>query len=134
MSDKLSQLQRSNLMASIGQKNTSPEVRVRRLLHMLGYRFRLHRRELPGTPDIVLSRCRLCIFVNGCFWHQHEGCKRATVPTANADFWRKKFAKNAERDVRARQELEAKEWRVAVIWECETKDANVLLAKVRSFL
>lgn len=108
-------------MSKVHGKNTSPEIRVRRALHALGYRFRLHRKDLPGKPDIVLSKYRLCIFVHGCFWHQHPGCKRATIPVNNHEFWIQKFADNARRDANAVKELNALGWNVLKVWECQTK-------------
>lgn len=108
-------------MSKVQNKNTTPELRVRSLLHSLGYRFRLHRRDLPGTPDLVLPKHRLCIFVHGCFWHQHPFCRRATVPSSRRDFWLEKFSKNANRDAIAQAALKAQGWRVIVIWECQTK-------------
>lgn len=120
--DKLNTEQRSKNMAAVKGKNTTPEIRVRKMLHKMGYRFRLHRKDLPGKPDIVLPRYRLCIFVNGCFWHQHPGCKRATIPELNREFWVKKFQGTLERDMCAKNELIAQGWRVCIIWECETKN------------
>ncbi|WP_413457807.1 very short patch repair endonuclease [Herbaspirillum huttiense] len=128
--DKLTPGQRSKIMASVGQKNTSPEIKVRKLLHSLGYRFRLHQKDLPGKPDIVLPRYRLCIFVHGCFWHQHRNCTRANIPTTNQEFWLEKFQKNRDRDIRVRASLEESGWRVAVVWECSTKSVDELLPKI----
>src|SRR4051794_16913566 len=98
--DRIGKKQRSRLMAAVGAKNTGPELRVRRLLHSLGYRFRLHRGDLPGRPDIVLPKWRAVIFVHGCFWHRHPACKKATTPASNAEFWREKFRRNKLRDRR----------------------------------
>lgn len=114
------------LMGRFRSKDTRPELAVRRILHRLGYRFRIHRRDLPGRPDIVLPRHRLAIFVHGCFWHRHSGCKVATTPKTRPDFWQPKFRSILERDRRVQQELEHLGWRVEVIWECETKDASAL--------
>jgi DNA mismatch endonuclease (patch repair protein) len=108
-------------MRAVRSKNTSPEVLVRKALHRRGLRFRLHRKDLPCTPDITLPRLKLVIFVHGCFWHQHLGCKRATVPVTNREFWQKKFRSNLARDEVARNTLEANGWHVATVWECETK-------------
>jgi len=110
---------RSEMMSKVRSKDSIAEKKVRSALHAAGYRFRLHRRDLPGTPDIVLPRYRLAIFVHGCFWHRHEGCAKASMPKSNREFWEKKFAENIERDSRTRAILEALEWRVVVIWECE---------------
>ena len=122
--DKLSQMQRSKNMAAVKGKNTTPEIRVRRMLHQMGYRFRLHRKDLPGKPDIVLPKYRVCIFVHGCFWHQHPGCKRATIPQTHKLFWKEKFYKNSERDLQTKQHLKELGWRVYTIWECETKNLS----------
>ena len=111
-------------MAQVKSENTSPELAVRKLLHRLGYRFRLHRKDLPGKPDIVLPKYKTVIFVHGCFWHGHPGCKRAARPTSNTDFWNKKLDRNIERDRKAREELEKTGWRVITIWECEIKNAE----------
>ncbi|HEX4737151.1 MAG TPA: DNA mismatch endonuclease Vsr [Allosphingosinicella sp.] len=114
-----------SLMARFKGKNTKPELLVRRLLHRLGLRFRLHRRDLPGTPDIVLPGRRLVIFVHGCFWHHHEGCPTARIPVSRSDFWRAKFQYNRERDERNSKALEALGWRVVRIWECEARGAGL---------
>ena len=124
--DKLSPKQRSSNMAAVLGENTSPELRVRRILHAMGYRFRLHRKDLPGKPDIVLPRHRLCIFVHGCFWHQHPGCKRATIPETRRAFWEEKFRQNKIRDDLVRNELENLGWHVCTIWECELKSSDHL--------
>lgn len=129
--DKLSRNQRSKNMAAVRGKNTSPELRVRRMLHSMGYRFRLHRKDLPGKPDIVLPKYRLCIFVHGCFWHQHPGCKRATIPETRRKFWQEKFRKNKKRDELSLKELGKLGWQVCTIWECETKIPDIL-AKIIS--
>jgi DNA mismatch endonuclease (patch repair protein) len=116
--------ERSKNMRAIRSKNTSPEVLVRKALHRRGLRFRLHRKDLPGTPDITLPKMRLVIFVNGCFWHQHPQCKRATIPVTNQEFWKKKFQSNLARDEEARSALESSGWHVATVWECETKSVE----------
>lgn len=121
-------------MGRIGPRNTKPELRVRSLLHALGYRFRLHRKDLPGTPDIVLPRWKSVIFVHGCFWHRHGGCKRASTPQTNVAFWTKKFAANTARDARNIEELEKLGYRYLVVWECETKNLEELAAKLTNFL
>lgn len=112
---------RSRMMAAIRGKNTRPEIAVRRLLHASGFRFRLHRRDLPGRPDIVLPKYKLAILVHGCFWHRHPGCRYATIPKANAEFWQQKFATNVDRDSIALGKLHLAGWRTLVIWECELK-------------
>lgn len=112
---------RSRMMAGIRGRNTSPEMTVRRALHAAGFRFRLHRRDLAGRPDIVLPRHRAVVFVHGCFWHRHQGCRLASTPSSNAEFWETKFATNVERDARSKAALIDAGWRVAVIWECGLK-------------
>lgn len=125
---------RSAMMARIGQRDTAPELSVRQSLHRLGYRFRLHRRDLPGRPDITLPRYRTIIFVHGCFWHRHANCRYAYMPKSRVEFWSNKFEKNVERDERVRRELEASGWNVITVWECETFDADRLEARVRKLL
>jgi DNA mismatch endonuclease (patch repair protein) len=124
--DKLSPTVRSRVMSAVHGKNTTPEIKVRQALHALGFRFRIHRDDLPGKPDIVLPKYRTCIFVHGCFWHQHPGCKRASRPSTNIDFWFRKLTRNTERDNLNYQALKALGWKVLVIWECEIKDIGVL--------
>lgn len=124
--DNLSAEDRSILMRSVRQKDTTPELIVRCTAHRLGYRFRLHRKDLPGTPDIVFPKHKTCIFVHGCFWHRHEGCKKATTPKTRKRFWKKKFEENKNRDIRKISELEALGWNSTVIWECESKDPDVV--------
>ncbi|AUH51278.1 very short patch repair endonuclease [Chromobacterium sp. ATCC 53434] len=132
--DKLTREQRSAVMSRIKAGDTTPELRVRHALHSMGYRFRLHRKDLPGKPDIVLPRHRLCLFVHGCFWHQHQGCKRSNVPESNREFWIEKFEKNRMRDESNVIALEEAGWRVCVIWECQTKDADALDTIIRECL
>lgn len=119
--DSISQKQRSALMRRVGQKNTKPEMVVRKFLHGNGYRFRLHRKDLPGHPDIVLPKHRAAIFVHGCFWHGHS-CRRGKRPATNTEFWDKKLLGNLERDKANYKKLSALGWRVVVIWECEIKN------------
>lgn len=119
MVDFLTPSERSERMSRIRSSNTSPEVSLRSSLHALGFRFRLHRKDLPGKPDIVLPRYRTVIFVHGCFWHRHQGCKVATIPKSNTKFWVEKFDRNAARDTRTKALLEFQGWRVVVVWECE---------------
>lgn len=121
-------------MARIGPRDSKPEMIVRRLAHALGYRYRLHRRDLPGTPDMVFPRLRKAIFVHGCFWHRHEGCKYSTTPKTRTDFWEDKFKKNTERDARKERELRALGWDVLTIWECETRNPNCLNEKLNNWL
>jgi DNA mismatch endonuclease (patch repair protein) len=121
-------------MARVRGKNSKPEMIVRRLVHGLGYRFRLHVRNLPGTPDVVLGKEHKAIFVHGCFWHRHEGCARTTTPTTRAGFWKTKFAQNVERDARKEKALLALGWQVLVVWECETFTPEALEARLDAFL
>lgn len=134
MVDNLSQRERSALMARIRDKNTKPEMAVRRMVHGMGFRFRLHRRDLPGTPDLVFPMHRKVIFVHGCFWHRHVGCKRTTTPRSNEVFWQRKFDANVARDRNKISELKRNGWLSLVIWECETEEANKLERKLRQFL
>lgn len=122
------------MMARVRGKNTKPELAVRRWLHAAGFRFRLHRADLPGTPDIVLPRMRLALFVHGCFWHRHPGCKRATTPKSRRDFWETKLTGNVERDRRNDGELRTLGWAVAVIWECETREVLTLGRRLHEIL
>lgn len=121
-------------MSRIRSKNTSPEVTVRRLLHRFGYRFRLHRADLPGKPDLVFPGRRKVVFVHGCFWHQHAGCRRSHVPQSREGYWLPKLKRNAARDEAARVQLSAAKWQVLVIWECEVRDESELAAHLMSFL
>ena len=118
--------ERSKNMAAIKSKNTNPEIKVRKLLHSLGYRFRLHKKELPGSPDIVLKKYKTVIFVHGCFWHRHKECKYATNPKTREEFWNKKFLSNIERDIKVRERIKAAGWKSIVVWECELKDIQKL--------
>ncbi len=126
--------ERSALMARVRQKNTAPEIVVRKLLHRLGYRFRLHRRNLPGTPDIVLPKYRKILFVHGCFWHRHLGCGKTTTPKTRTEFWEEKFRANVARDQANEQALRAAGWEPLVIWECETSDIVKLEQWLRRLL
>jgi DNA mismatch endonuclease (patch repair protein) len=117
---------RSAMMANIGSRDTRPELAVRRAAHRLGLRFRLHRRDLPGSPDLVFPRRKTALFVHGCYWHRHTGCKYAYTPKSNVEFWLNKLQTNVSQDIRVRQELEDGGWNVVVIWECETKDAKII--------
>lgn len=130
MTDTLNPERRSALMRAVRREDTAPEVVVRRILHALGLRFRLHRKDLPGTPDIVLVKRRTVIFVHGCFWHRHPGCSKATFPKTRQDFWRVKFEANVARDVAKSSALEAAGWTVLTVWECETRDQERLRARL----
>ncbi len=115
---------RSQIMSRVRSKNTKPELEVRSALHAMGYRFRLHRKDLPGKPDVVLPKYRTALFVHGCFWHQHPGCRKATLPKNNANFWREKLEGNVARDARNQARIEEAGWRPVVVWECEVKRAG----------
>lgn len=117
-------------MSRIRSKDTKPEMVVRRILHAMGVRYRLHRSDLPGKPDIVLGPRRLVIFVHGCFWHRHAGCREATMPTANRDFWQAKLEGNVSRDRRHQAAVRNMGWRIAVIWECETRQPEKLARRI----
>lgn len=120
-------------MKSVRARNTKPELVVRRLLHSLGYRFRLHGR-LPGSPDLVFAGRRKVIFVHGCFWHRHAKCPKTTIPRTNREFWQHKFAANRRRDRRNLRELAANGWDVIVVWQCETEDLEALSRRLRQEL
>ena len=120
-------------MSRIGSKNTAPEMVVRRLLHAMGYRFRLHRKDLPGTPDIVLPKLRKAIFVHGCFWHAH-GCRIGQPPKSRPEFWEPKLARNKARDAEKSAALRAADWDVLTIWQCEIKDVAALESRLDAFL
>ena len=125
---------RSAVMRQVKGRDTRPERQVRRLIWNLGGRYRLHRADLPGKPDIVLAGRRLAVFVHGCFWHGHDCARGARVPKANRDYWLTKVARNRARDQAARAALEAAGWRVETVWECELKDAEALAARVGRWL
>lgn len=126
MADRLSSEKRSWNMSRIRAKDTKPELTVRSILHRMGFRFRLNRKDLPGTPDIVFPRYRTVLFVHGCYWHRHPRCSNATTPTKNADFWKKKFTENVLRDHRNQTALKEMGWIVGVIWECQIRQDPVL--------
>lgn len=134
MADIVSRSKRKEMMSKVKQRHTKPEIAVRKLLHRLGYRFRLHSKKLPGTPDIVLPKYKSVIFVHGCFWHQHEGCRKARRPTSNVEFWNEKLDKNIERDKRKESELKDLYWKVLTVWDCEIKDESTLIEKIKLFL
>lgn len=125
---------RSAIMSRVKSAHTKPEMIVRRLVHRLGFRYRLHVRGMAGSPDLVFPKRRSIIFVHGCFWHRHEGCKRATTPKTRVTFWNEKFSRNVERDRAAIRSLEAADWKVLVVWECETKDQEGLAKTLTAFL
>jgi len=132
--DILTVEQRSNRMRRVRQRGTKPELAVRRALHAMGFRFRLHRRDLPGRPDIVMPGRRVVIFVHGCFWHRHLGCSRTTTPKTRTDYWLPKFAENESRDARAIAKLWTAGWRVHVVWECEVLRPEALRRSLLEFL
>lgn len=134
MADRLSPERRSALMAKVKSKNSRIELRVRRLLHRAGYRFRVHFKGLPGTPDIVFQKRQKVILVHGCFWHGHEGCTRATMPSSRGEFWSAKLSRNKERDARNHEHLALAGWQVMTVWECETADEAALAGRLIAFL
>ncbi|PIF13009.1 very short patch repair endonuclease [Janthinobacterium sp. 13] len=123
MVDTLTPAERSARMALIRSKDTVPELVLRKAIHALGMRYRLHAKDLPGKPDLIFPRYHSALFVHGCFWHRHEGCKVATTPRSNTDFWIEKFNKNTRRDARTIHALESLGWRVIIVWECEVSTA-----------
>ena len=134
MTDRLTPPQRSANMAAIRGRDTRPEIIVRRSLHAAGFRYRLHARNLPGRPDIVLPRHRAVILVHGCFWHQHPGCREAAKPKTREEFWREKFEGNSRRDARQIKALLAQHWRVLIVWECALRKASRRAASVASVI
>lgn len=132
--DKLTPERRSENMRRIKSKAMKPEMAVRQLVHRLGYRFRLHRKDLPGKPDLVFSGRRKVIFVHGCFWHQHSNCRDGRPPRSNLDYWKPKLERNLNRDITAANELKDAGWQVLIVWECETRDAEDLAKRLAAFL
>lgn len=132
--DRLSPEQRRALMARIRGKDTTPELKVRRTAHALGYRFRLHRRDLPGSPDLVFPSRWKVVFVHGCYWHRHDCPRGRFRPARNQEYWDHKFEKNVERDQKALEALRKGGWQPLVIWECETKNLDTLADRLRGFL
>ena len=134
MADNLSAERRSANMRRIRSKDTRPEIALRRLIHGLGYRFRLHRTNLPGKPDIVFPSRRKVIFVHGCFWHQHQGCREGRAPGSRLEYWGPKLRRNQERDAASQVSLKGQGWRCLTVWECELENATAVERKVRQFL
>ncbi|MGO4449082.1 very short patch repair endonuclease [Phyllobacterium sp. TAF24] len=134
--DKISPERRSANMARIRNKDTKPEMVVRRLVHSMGYRYRLHRKDLPGKPDLVFESRKAVILVHGCFWHQHAdpSCRNAVIPKTRPDFWRAKLNRNVERDLRNVEDLEKLGYRVLIIWECEIRDIAMLRERIGDIL
>ncbi|MCY3825742.1 MAG: DNA mismatch endonuclease Vsr [Nitrospinae bacterium] len=134
MTDIVDKQRRSKMMSKIRGRNTVPELVVRRIAHKLGLRFRLHRKDLPGCPDLVFPKYRLVVFVHGCFWHRHEGCQYAYKPKSRIEFWTEKFASNVARDRRNEEALRNLGWRVLVIWECETKNEGSVKQNLTKYI
>lgn len=134
MADVFSKSKRSQIMARVHSKDTSPELIVRSTLHRLGYRFSLSSKNLPGKPDIVLSRFHKLIFVHGCFWHQHNGCKASERPSSNSDYWNKKLDRNVVRDKKNIASLRKSGWDVLIIWECQIRRKIALLSRIEKFI
>jgi DNA mismatch endonuclease (patch repair protein) len=132
--DRLSVAGRSRQMSLVKSKNTKPELAARKLVFSMGYRYRLHGAGLPGKPDLVFARRKKVVFVHGCFWHRHAGCKKATTPASNMEYWLPKFARTVERDQQTLDSLQALGWSALVVWECELKDTDALAEKLRAFL
>jgi DNA mismatch endonuclease (patch repair protein) len=132
--DRLSASERSAQMRTIRKVNTRPELIVRKVAHSLGLRFRLHRRDLPGTPDLVLPKRKTVVMVHGCFWHQHAGCRLARRPKSRLDYWLPKLERNQERDRATRKRLVELGWNVVIIWECETKQRDTLRSRLAPLL
>jgi len=130
--DTFSKSERSEIMRRVKSKNTSPEVKVRSLLHNMGFRFRLHRKDLPGNPDIVLPKRNTVVFVHGCFWHRHKGCKRATEPSSRREYWLPKFERTVKRDAENQKKLAVMGWNVIVVWECELKNMAALASRLEN--
>lgn len=133
MADTRTPDQRRRIMQSVGTKDTGPEMVVRRIAHRLGYRYRLHRKDLPGSPDLVFPTRRKAVFVHGCFWHGH-GCPKGRLPKSRPEFWVPKIERNRERDAGAVRALEDRGWESLTLWQCETKDAEAIKAKLVDFL
>ncbi len=134
LSDKVSAETRSRIMASVRSKGTRPEMVVRRMLHRLGYRYRLHRSDLPGTPDLVFPSRNKVVFVNGCFWHSHSDCPRTRVPATNRGYWESKLDSNRKRDAKNVELLTKKGWSVATVWECQLRNLERTENQLVSFL
>ena len=134
MTDVFSNEKRSWIMSRVKGRDTKPELLVRSIFHRMGFRFRLHRHDLPGSPDIVLPRHGKVIFVHGCFWHGHSGCPRSKRPSTNRDFWDKKIDGNIERDKLFQRELRSMGWKVLVVWQCQTREPDQLLFELERFL
>lgn len=132
--DTLSPQERSERMSRVKGKNTKPEMIVRRLVHRLGFRYRLHSRRLPGRPDLVFAGKKSVIFVHGCFWHRHRGCALCRLPKSRLEFWKPKLEENRKRDSRNERKLKKEGWRVLIVWECEMADQDGLKRRILEFL
>ena len=132
--DVFSKEKRSDIMSRVGSKNTKPERIVRSILHNAGYRYRLHRRDLPGSPDVVLPKHKRVIYVHGCFWHGHKGCPRSKRPNSNVDFWEKKLDGNIQRDRINLRRISEMGWSALIIWSCEIRNREELLDKLLHFM
>lgn len=134
MADTLSKNERSKRMSLIRSTGSAPEMKLRRLVHQLGFRFRLHAKELPGKPDLVFPSRRVVIFMHGCFWHRHKGCKLARLPKSKLAFWKPKLDANRKRDIRNQRKLRALGWRLLVVWECELVDTERVSVLIQGML
>jgi len=134
MVDRVTKKKRSWMMSRVRRVNTKPELAVRSALHRMGYRFRLHSPMLPGRPDIVLRRHNAVIFVHGCFWHRHQGCRKTTTPQVRRQFWVEKFVRNMQRDKKNYRLLRQQGWRILILWECQVADATALHRRLSAFL
>jgi DNA mismatch endonuclease, patch repair protein len=132
--DHVNPERRSHIMRLVKSTDTKPEIAVRKILHRLGFRFRLHNKGLPGKPDVVLPRWRTVILIHGCFWHRHPRCRKATTPKSRTDFWKEKFRANVRRDKRVCKRLEDLGWRVCTVWQCELATPDALAAKLGAFV
>ncbi len=132
--DVFDKQKRSSIMSTVKNRNTKPELIVRSMLHRMGYRFRIHRRDLPGNPDITLPKHKKIVFVHGCFWHGHKKCRRAKRPTTNQEFWNKKLNSNIKRDNKNVLELNKAGWQTLVVWSCEIKDKDNLMQRLQNFI
>lgn len=134
MVDTLTREQRSERMALVKGRDTKPEILVRSIAHRLGYRFRLHRKDLPGTPDLVFPRLHRVVFVHGCFWHRHENCRLARLPKSRREFWLPKLAANRKRDREKLAKLRRSGWKPMVVWECQLRDLELVRGRLAKFL
>ncbi len=125
---------RSRIMRAVKSRDTKPEMLARRTIHGMGYRYRLHRKDLPGKPDLVFPSRRMAIFIHGCFWHGHDCARGARMPKSNRRYWEKKIGRNRERDSQSRNALNQDGWHVLTVWECQMKDQEALRARLRQFL